>query len=250
MFCVFFKLLGYSLAIFLIFSTVLLVGVDVERRVWHEAPSTIHHYTNNEVCAVPLSANDGQRPQTMKIDSLSQQDYKVVNCGNCGHCSNPNDIAIYHHSRETLTETMTECARVGFFSRKTPQVTWECFKEQARLTDSCTDCWIDNALCTFQKCIATCFKWRFLPFLPSLSRIDADPRLNPCHACDEKLCGPAFLECSGANRRRVGVVTDIQRDEGTEVCDLVDMEWILSQAATPEQQRAVGKENYEDGREL
>ena len=30
--------------------------------------------------------------------------------------------------------------------------------------------------------------------------------------CDEKLCGPNFLQCAGANRS-VGIVSDIRRDE-------------------------------------
>ena len=42
---------------------------------------------------------------------------------------------------------------------------------------------------------------------------------------DEKLCGPRFLECAGANRRRIGVHSDIVR-EGTEVCAKVNTEWM------------------------
>ena len=31
-----------------------------------------------------------------------------------------------------------------------------------------------------------------------------------------------------ANRRRAGIVSDIERDHGREICDRVDWEWILS----------------------
>lgn len=54
-------------------------------------------------------------------------------------------------------------------------------------------------------------------------------RLDPCHACDERFCGHAFVECAGANRRRVGVVSDIERDLDVEVCTKVDWEWILQE---------------------
>jgi len=47
------------------------------------------------------------------------------------------------------------------------------------------------------------------------------------HNSDEKLCGPRFLECAGANRRRIGVHSDIVR-EGTEVCAKVNTEWMSS----------------------
>ena len=38
-------------------------------------------------------------------------------------------------------------------------------------------------------------------------------KLNECLECDEKLCGPNFLHCAGANRRRLGIVSDIARDD-------------------------------------
>jgi hypothetical protein len=44
-----------------------------------------------------------------------------------------------------------------------------------------------------------------------------DGPLNPCLACDERKCGPAFKRCAGATRRRAGIVSDIQRSQG-EVC--------------------------------
>ncbi len=46
--------------------------------------------------------------------------------------------------------------------------------------------------------------------------------LSDCLRCDEKLCGPAFISCAGANRRRAGVVSDIERN-GTHVCKEVDV---------------------------
>ena len=68
----------------------------------------------------------------------------------------------------------------------------------------------------------------FFPFLPSLNSWNSEP-LDPCIACDEKLCGPAFLECAGANRRRAGVISDIERDLQNEVCQKVNLDWILTE---------------------
>ena len=48
------------------------------------------------------------------------------------------------------------------------------------------------------------------------------PHLSPCLACDEHFCGPEFLTCAGANRRRVGIVSDLQRHEEVELCDKTD----------------------------
>jgi len=50
--------------------------------------------------------------------------------------------------------------------------------------------------------------------------------LNRCTRCDEIICGPAFVECAGANRRRTGIQSDIQRDAESEVCTKVQpKEW-------------------------
>ena len=35
--------------------------------------------------------------------------------------------------------------------------------------------------------------------------------LNNCLLCDERICGPAYLACAGANRRTSGLVSDIGR---------------------------------------
>ena len=37
--------------------------------------------------------------------------------------------------------------------------------------------------------------------------------------CDELLCGSAFVTCAGANRRRLGITTDIGRG-GAELCNV------------------------------
>ena len=43
--------------------------------------------------------------------------------------------------------------------------------------------------------------------------------LSSCLKCDEALCGPAFMSCAGANRRRTCITSDIAR-VSAEVCNL------------------------------
>jgi hypothetical protein len=47
-----------------------------------------------------------------------------------------------------------------------------------------------------------------------------------CHDSDERLCGPQFLECAGANRRQSGIVSAIGRDAEHEQCHSVDIDWV------------------------
>ena len=49
--------------------------------------------------------------------------------------------------------------------------------------------------------------------------------LNRCTLCDEKRCGIAFVECAGANRRRTAIISDIERDADSEVCESVVDQW-------------------------
>lgn len=204
---------------------VLLWGEEMERQVWAATPSTLGFYATDEVCA-------------------EEGEGRILNCGQCGHCSNRADVRIYKETSETLTGIMTECAREDFFLGKDP---YYCLQSQTNLTDGCTRCWIDNYECNINSCLATCVKERFLAFVPALGDwSDARP-LSNCHACDERLCGPAFVGCAGANRRRVGVVSDIERDAEREICGKVDWEWILGSGhgtgdAGPTPMAAVGAE--------
>eukprot|EP00429_Kryptoperidinium_foliaceum_P037675 CAMPEP_0176178248 /NCGR_PEP_ID=MMETSP0120_2-20121206/91332_1 /TAXON_ID=160619 /ORGANISM="Kryptoperidinium foliaceum, Strain CCMP 1326" /LENGTH=152 /DNA_ID=CAMNT_0017516397 /DNA_START=370 /DNA_END=828 /DNA_ORIENTATION=- len=118
---------------------------------------------------------------------------------------------------------MTDCARGDLLFGSDA---FQCLKENVAMTDECTRCWVLNYKCNIDNCVRTCVKHRFFPFLPSWTPWGSEP-LDPCIACDEKLCGPVFVGCAGANRRRVGVISDIERDHEREICDKVDWDWIL-----------------------
>lgn len=190
-------------------SVALILGEESERKHWMAAPSTLSLYTTEQVCR----------------DYASDQ---VLNCGHCGACSNVHDLQIYQRTSATLTDVMTDCARSDLLFG---QDALGCLLDQSKLSPECGKCWVNNYQCNRQNCIRTCIKHRIFPFLPSWNDWKSEP-LDPCIACDEKLCGPIFVECAGSNRRRVGVVSDIERDRDLEICDKVDWEWVLRQKAS------------------
>jgi hypothetical protein len=262
----------WSVVAFAVFTLLIVIGEERERSIWQSTPSTRQFYSTQEVCAVSGHNHKNHDPMTYssmeelrsavkqhdKDDTSTSRESsdtraaslphpgerKVLNCGHCGACSNVKDIAIYHHTRNTLTEQMTNCAKRGFFSHnRNYSLAFECLKEDVGMTDDCSWCWVDNAVCNLEHCVISCLKHKILPSffqslnLPSyLSLSDAHPmdtaKLDPCLACDERMCGPEFIRCSGANRRRTGVVSDISRDEQAEICREVDMDWILKQAVS------------------
>jgi hypothetical protein len=60
-----------------------------------------------------------------------------------------------------------------------------------------------------------------------LPGIDVNQLRDACHACDEHLCGPNFVEFVKANQQCAGKGSNIQQDALIEVCTSVNMEWIL-----------------------
>mmetsp|Transcript_12142 Transcript_12142/g.25116 ORF Transcript_12142/g.25116 Transcript_12142/m.25116 type:complete len:250 (-) Transcript_12142:506-1255(-) len=181
------------------------IGEEVERQAWLKAPSTLSLYTTDEICR-------------------SGETGSILNCGHCGACSNRFDILVYNVTAQNLTTIMTQCAITGQFFGVSH--TKACLQKNSNLSDSCASCWVQNAECNKKFCRRTCFHHKLLPFLPTWKSWD-DPRLDPCITCDEKFCGPEFVKCAGANRRRVGVVSDLQRDMNLEMCSKTDWHFIM-----------------------
>ena len=57
--------------------------------------------------------------------------------------------------------------------------------------------------------------------------------LSTCLKCDELMCGPEFITCAGANRRRLGITTDIGRTSA-EFCDVPKISLEKFEKAVPE----------------
>ena len=135
-------------------------------------------------------------------------------------CSNLNDITIYDDTKSTLTSTSTNCAMLSFFGSSGVR---ECFDDKVGFTPGCNDCWVENVMCDLRSCVFTCLKM-MLTGRKGKNNGDGG-ELNDCLRCDEQLCGPEFIRCAGANRRRAGIKSAIGRDEEEEVCKEVEEGW-------------------------
>lgn len=190
------SLLSYVLAVSVALVLVLMfVGRHFEQLAVRAAADTSWIYDTDEVC-------DSGRGS-------------VLHCGTCGACSNDHDIGVYRRTRDTLTETTTRCALKSLLGGR--RAVTECMERNVGLTPECTRCWVDNIFCTKRHC-----KWSCLLYRLGIGGrgSEAGGRLGPCLDCDEKMCGPAFISCAGANRRRSGIVSDIDRSDA-QVCKRV-----------------------------
>lgn len=203
--------------IMLVLVAVLFIGARVETDRMNRAPDTLSLYTgNDDFCSL---SNDGFNDiTTFSSEDDAHLNGDIVHCGACGECSTMNDMEIMARTRNTLTDTTTKCAFRTFFGRGP---VFNCMKKKVGFTPECTDCWVNNIQCTFSACKFTCIKTKMFGH----GNNGHDGELNDCLKCDEVMCGPEFLNCSGANRRRMGIVSDIERDSDNEQCKPVDIDW-------------------------
>jgi hypothetical protein len=160
----------------------------------------------------------------------STPDTLIAHCGDCGQCSNPHDIALYDTTKHTLLPDSKACAHTALFLGR--ERGRQCLHDRVGFTEGCNDCWMDNIMCDVRKCAFVCL-WHTLVTSTSVGGGSSSnskelgtesQALNPCTLCDEVRCGPAFVQCAGANRRRSGILSELQRDSST-VCKVVDHEW-------------------------
>ena len=127
----------------------------------------------------------------------------VLHAGACGACSNAADVDVMRRTRTTLTLDARACGLRYFLIGRAAA---ERCMAPIGFTPACTACWLDDMACAVTHCTGVCL-WSRLTGEPN----NVDGRLNDCLQCDETECGPEFVRCAGANRRRSGIVSDIAR---------------------------------------
>jgi hypothetical protein len=233
--------LVYAVLLFVVMVLILWCGKTYEQAQVRKGPDTLQFYETPKVCALQLYTEtnsstpgaSGELIDTQTLDSVDEPfvlnrtstDARnvtreiVAHCGSCGSCSNPNDIRVYDQTKNTLYRDSVRCAKRGILGGR--NAVEQCFLSQVDLTPTCTDCWVDNVMCDLRKCIFTCF-WHAVFNKGVHSKAEGSEALNDCTRCDEVRCGSQFITCAGANRRRTGILSDIERDVKTEVCHKVD----------------------------
>ena len=223
------------------------IGAHMEHKGIENATSTQALYTgDHRVCGRVQTSSVADVPPFMTFASAKRarlynedaeengssgnEGVEVVHCGQCGKCSTTHDMTILAQTTQTLTNTARECSVRGFLGSffllrgisTYRSISHSCMETNVGFTPPCLDCWLDNMVCGVQKCLFTCLKSQYIDWDP---KNHDDGRINRCYQCDEKMCGPAFLECSGTNRRRQGIRSDLSRDDDKELCRSVDVNW-------------------------
>lgn len=106
-------------------------------------------------------------------------------------CLNPADEAVLMSDGGDASSIATDCATMDCFSfliSGTPEEQEMCMNTcmdsstVAALSDNCTACYVNTALCAASQCAGQCF---------------ADPNATICTDCVATNCTPGFETCSG-----------------------------------------------------
>lgn len=215
---------------FLFLFAVIFIGADVEgNRVRDNNLPTENGswaYSVSNVCGY-----DGDFMTFANENEARDDSNQVAHCGYCGECFTVQDIFIINETSETLTGTTMFCAKkvMNIFAGGGGRAAVvSCIEEKVGFTPACGGCWVDNVMCDYKNCLMTCIKSVFFYGESNNKGSDA---LNDCLNCDEVMCGPEFIQCAGANRRRAGIITDIDRDEDEELCEKVSDGWLAEAMA-------------------
>jgi len=187
----------------------------------NQMPDTTSLYQTGHICAIEQSSDSINFLTINSIDNIDTTQ-QVAHCGDCGKCSNPHDMKIYDDTKSTLFEDTLHCSKKSVVQGA--NAVSECMEERVGFTSECNDCWVDNVMCDVQKCLFVCM-WHAMFHPVNDSSSAGQQALNKCTQCDEKRCGPEFLSCAGANRRRSGIMSEFQRDDDDEVCHDVQVGW-------------------------
>lgn len=217
-------MLGALVGIY-VFICVVKIGSRIENTQAAQSPDTSYNFITDTVCALnPLAPFEPFQSFDSKEDSANAG-LSVAHCGACGVCSNVNDIRIYIETRKTIAKSSKQCGVKAVFGSYSDLV--KCLEGKIGFSRDCTMCWADNMLNTLRNCIFTCMTTMMTGFMKSNNVRGAGDRgwLNQCLFCDEKRSGPEFVTCSGPARRRLGIVSEIERNPA-EQCNKTDFDWV------------------------
>ena len=200
------------ITLFILLIAVFYIGSSIEMSKARQLPDTDWVYESPRVC----SAENVTWPTLADARNAGQL---VRSCGECGQCSNAHDVSIYWTTRASMTRDATACGMKAVFGGRARASS--CMLSTFSMTVGCNECWVDNILCDIQKCVFTCLLFR-MGWGGSNNAPGSEGMLSECLECDERRCGPAFIACAGANRRRSGMHSDIERNR-SHVCRAIDL---------------------------
>ncbi|KAG7372911.1 hypothetical protein IV203_033635 [Nitzschia inconspicua] len=218
--------LWYSLSAFFLYLTIVNCAATTQqvivRQNLHKAFEYLYpaDYHTGPMCGWSEPTEYGDIRSFDSLEELRAANYYLIHCGYCGECSNWNDLSKQWTTRTFLAEASRKCAQKSLLGGV--DAVQACNEaEPLGFTPGCAECWTVDELCAKKNCF-----WIFLQ--STLINAVSDYRVQPnditSATCDEAMCGPEFVPCSGATRRRMNIKSDIKRPLYQQ-CIYQDADW-------------------------
>mmetsp|Transcript_20869 Transcript_20869/g.47195 ORF Transcript_20869/g.47195 Transcript_20869/m.47195 type:complete len:756 (+) Transcript_20869:373-2640(+) len=182
------------------------------------------HMNEGPVCAFDEKCGNIDIYPNETVADLTN--HTIAHCGPCGKCSGWSDLELQYSTRHDLAERAQACATKEMFKGK--EALQQCLVNDIGWTWKCAGCWADSIKCSSQHCI---FIYLQSLWINAAGDFDVSPDQITSATCSEANCEAGnpgdFVACSGANRRRMNITSDIARP-GTQQCAIVgipDNDW-------------------------
>jgi len=179
------------------------------------------NYTTGAMCAWDEASPNADIRTFDSFQDVMDMGYTIIHCGECGYCSNWNDLSLQWTTREHLAKKAKDCVTKSILgSRDEVQ---QCNEDSIGFTEECALCWTVDEYCARDNCM---FIFLQSVFTNQVNNFDVGPDDITSATCDEALCGPGFVPCSGATRRRMNIISDIPRPISQQ-CDVAVEDWSM-----------------------
>ena len=177
-------------------------------------------FNEGEVCAWDAPSPNSTITTFPTPEAATDAGFEIVHCGACGACSNWNDLKLQWTSRNYLAATAQTCVKRSLFGGGF-SAAQDCNENLIGFTEDCATCWTVDQLCAKKHCL---FIFLQGVLTNKLTNFEVGPGEITSATCDEAMCGPEFVPCSGANRRRMNIKSSIERPPDQQ-CQIVDQDW-------------------------
>lgn len=191
------------------------------RAALHATYETLYpaNYTSGVMCAWNEASPDADIRSFDSYQDATDAGYSVVHCGGCGSCSNWNDLGLQWTTRDHLAQKAKNCVKKSIFGSREEVQT--CNEGTIGFTEECSLCWTEDEYCARDNCM---FIYLQSIYTNQVNNFRVGPEDITSATCDEALCGPEFVPCSGATRRRMNIISDIPRPTSQQ-CEVTSADW-------------------------
>lgn len=176
-------------------------------------------YNNGTVCAWDNNGPNSIIQTFDTPDDAVAANFSVVHCGACGACSTWQDLRLQWTSRKWLAPAAQDCTKKSLLGGV--DSVQKCNEESVGFSKECATCWTVDELCAKKNCVFIFFQG---VMINKLTNFQVGPNEITSATCDEAMCGPEFVPCSGATRRRMDIISTIARPLDQQ-CRIIDQDW-------------------------